>query len=149
MSRASRIDQPASFTKYCGQGMENSSRTLFVIGILISMACSSLVAKEQDTPQVKMDDVVYKVGPRYPHKLQSARIGGTGMFRMIIDPKTGKVTNVIALKSTGSDLLDREALFALRQWRFKPGKLTKADVPITFHNGAEPLVLPPGSKLVR
>ena len=67
---------------------------------------------------------------------------------MIIDFNTGKVTNVVILQSTGSDPLDREAIFALRQWRFKPGKLRKADLPITFHNGSEPLVLPPGSRLV-
>ena len=65
---------------------------------------------------------------------------------MIIDFKTGKVIDVVILKSTGSDALDREAIFALRRWRFKPGKARKVDLPITFHNGKEPLVLPPGSK---
>ena len=44
--------------------------------------------------------------------------------------------------------MDREAIFALRRWRFKPGKARQVDLPITFHNGKEPLVLPPGSKLV-
>ncbi len=67
---------------------------------------------------------------------------------MIIDFKTGKVADVLILKSTGSDVLDREAIFALRRWRFKPGKARTVDMPITFHNGKEPLVLPPGSKLV-
>ncbi|HZE58211.1 MAG TPA: energy transducer TonB [Chthoniobacterales bacterium] len=121
---------------------------LFCTGFLACVASSPLLAQQQVTPRVKMDDVVYKVGPRYPDRLQRARIAGTGMFRMIIDFKTGKVTNVVVLKSTESEALDREAMFALRQWRFKPGKLTKADMPITFHNGSEPLVLPPGSKLV-
>jgi TonB family protein len=65
---------------------------------------------------------------------------------MIIDFKTGKVTSVAILKSTGSDPLDREAVFALRQWRFKPGKLRKVDMPITFHAGGI-FYLPPGTRL--
>jgi TonB family protein len=65
---------------------------------------------------------------------------------MLIDLKTGKVTGVAILKSSGSDQLDREAIFALRQWRFRPGKLTKADMPITWQaSGA--VYLPPGARL--
>jgi TonB family protein len=67
---------------------------------------------------------------------------------MMIDFKTGKVTDVLILKSTGSDALDREAIFALRRWRFKPGKAHQVDLPITFSNGKEPLVLTPDSKRV-
>jgi TonB family protein len=66
---------------------------------------------------------------------------------MSIDFKTGKVRNVAVVKSTGSDPLDRAATFALRQWRFKPDKLTTADMPITFHAGGT-LQLPPGAKLI-
>lgn len=94
-----------------------------------------------------MGDVVHMVNPRYPHKLQAGRIGGTGVFRMTIDFKTGKVTNVAVVKSTGSDPLDREAVFALRQWRFKPGKLTTADIPITFQASGT-VYLPPGARLI-
>lgn len=69
------------------------------------------------------------------------------MFRMFIDFKTDKVRNVSVVKSTGSDPLDREAVFALRQWRFKPGTLTKADMPITFHASGT-VYLSPGAKLM-
>ena len=63
---------------------------------------------------------------------------------MLIDFQTGKVTEVVILQSTGSDALDREAIFALRRWRFRPGKARQVDLPITFENGKTPLVLPPG-----
>jgi TonB family protein len=66
---------------------------------------------------------------------------------MTIDFKTGKVTNVSVLKSNGSDVLDREAMFALRQWRFKAGKLAKVDMPITFQASGV-LELSAGSKLI-
>ena len=94
-----------------------------------------------------MQDILYRVGPRYPAKYQRGRIGGTGRFRMNIDFNTGKVISVTVIKSTGSDGLDREAIFALRQWRFKAGKARQVEMPITFHNGSEPLVLPPGAIL--
>ena len=48
----------------------NSMRARIIIGIMISVACSSLVAEQEATQRVKMDDVVYKVGPRYPDRLQ-------------------------------------------------------------------------------
>jgi hypothetical protein len=54
---------------------------------------------------------------------------------MTTDFKTGKVTNVLVLKSTGSDPLDREAIFVLRQWRFKPRTGRQADIPITVSRG--------------
>ncbi|MEY2576851.1 MAG: hypothetical protein QOF80_2338 [Verrucomicrobiota bacterium] len=117
-------------------------RMALIICITACVAISSVVAE-----RVSMQDVLYKVGPRYPANYQRARIGGTGRFRMNIDFNTGKVTSVTVVKSTGSDGLDREAIFALRQWRFKPGKARQVEMPITFHNGSEPLVLPPGAVL--
>ena len=113
-------------------------------GILTCVAASTTLAD-----RVSPADILYKVGPRYPHRLQSERIGGTGRYRMMIDFNTGKVTDVVILQSTGSDALDREAIFALRRWRFKPGKARQVDLPITFSNGKDPIVLPPGSKIER
>lgn len=117
-------------------------RVALIICIGACVATSSVLAE-----RVSMQDIVYKVGPRYPSKYQRARIGGTGRFRINIDFKTGNVTSVTVVKSTGSDGLDREAIFALRRWRFKPGKVREVEIPITFSNGSEPLVLPPGAVL--
>jgi TonB family protein len=117
-------------------------RARIIIGALICLACPSLFADK-----VSPGDVLYSVGPRYPSIYQRERIGGTGRYRMNIDFNTGKVLSVTVVKSTGSDGLDREAILALRRWRFKPGKARHVEMPITFYNGKEPLVLPPGSKL--
>jgi TonB family protein len=118
-------------------------RTSLIIGALICAAFSSLFADK-----VSLSDILYKVGPRYPVKERRAKIGGTGRYRMLIDFKTGKVNEVVIVQSAGSDGLDREAIFALRRWRFKPGKVRQVDLPITFANGKEPVVLPPGSKIL-
>ena len=122
-------------------------RARIIIGLLACLVGSSLLADRQADQRAARDALVYSVSPRYPIKLQAGRVEGTGMFRMLIDFATGKVTGVVILKSTGSDPLDKEAVFALRQWRFKPGKLTQVDMPITYHNGKEPVVLPPGTVL--
>jgi len=120
-------------------------RTRLIIGILACATCSSLLAEQK--VERPTDDVVHMVSPRYPHKAARSRIGGTGVFRMTIDFKTGKVRNVAVVKSTGSDPLDREAIIALRQWRFKPGKLTTADMPITFQAGGV-IQLPANTRLL-
>jgi TonB family protein len=126
--------------------MRTLALTKVMASLLLCLACSSVQAEPNAAPPVKMDDVLYKVGPRYPRNLQRARIGGAGLFKMTIDFNTGKVTNVSIVKSTGQDGLDREAVLALRQWRFKPGKLRQATIPITFQ-ATGTVELPPGSKL--
>jgi TonB family protein len=119
--------------------------TRLLIGVLACVTCSFVLAsKKVERPA---DNVIHVVSPRYPHKQQASKIGGSGVFRLTIDFKTGKVTNVAVVKSTGSDPLDREAIFALSQWRFKPGKLTTADIPITFQASGT-VDLPIGLKLV-
>src|SRR4051794_38186255 len=113
-------------------------RGALIICLTAPLAISSTLA-ERVSPQ----DILYTVGPRYPSNYRRDRIGGTGRFRMAVDFNTGKVKSVTVVKSTGSDGLDREAIFALRRWRFKPGKAREVEIPITFHNGSEPLVLTP------
>jgi TonB family protein len=51
----------------------------------------------------------------------------------MIVSKTGNVTEVRVMKSTGSKILDAAAIQALLKWRFKPGAgIGRADQPITF-----------------
>lgn len=110
-------------------------RTRLIISILACLTCPSLLADKQVQRSASKGDVVYKVNPRYPSTYQRAGIGGTGRFRMDIDFNTGTVRSVTVVKSTGSYGLDKEAVFALRQWRFKPGRRTRVEMPITFHAG--------------
>jgi TonB family protein len=45
---------------------------------------------------------------------------------------TGAVSSAQMLKSTGHQVLDRAAVYAFRQWHFKPGTLTSLRIPIEF-----------------
>ena len=70
--------------------------------------------------------------PDYPFADQVQRREGTGLFRLILDLKTGHVTKVVMLKSTGFITLDRCAVRSVQEWRWRPGKWREIEVPIKF-----------------
>jgi TonB family protein len=74
-------------------------------------------------------DVTKRVEPKYHREFSS---DGHGLFRVMIDLKTGSVTNVLILRSTDSETLDKNACVALRQWRWKPATWKQVDIPVTF-----------------
>lgn len=84
------------------------------------------------------------VPTKYPYMERAHHHTGSGVFRMGLDLQSGSVTNVVVLKSTGFERLDREAVAALSQWRWKPGKWRQIDLPVTFTIGQPPTVPPKG-----
>jgi TonB family protein len=79
-----------------------------------------------------MTDRTKFVPPDYPAETRARHIGGTGLFRAVLDVKTGSVIDVSVLKSTGSSELDASAARAIRQWRWRPERWKEIDVPVTF-----------------
>jgi TonB family protein len=77
-------------------------------------------------------DRIMFVRPDYPSDLRARHIEGTGLFRITIDVKTGSVTKVAVLRSTGSSGLDASAARAIRQWRWRPQRWKEIDMPVTF-----------------
>jgi TonB family protein len=78
------------------------------------------------------DDRIKTVPPEYSFWDRMRRHMGNGRFRLRLDLKTGAVTKVDTLQSTGFASLDKSAISAFRQWRWKPGKWKEIDVPVTF-----------------
>jgi len=70
--------------------------------------------------------------PPYPYEARSKRITGSGVIVATVDPGSGDVTNASVAKSTGSSILDDAAVSAFRRWRFRPGTVSKVNIPITF-----------------
>jgi TonB family protein len=60
----------------------------------------------------------YPIGARYRHS------SGAGIFLLRTEMSTGRVKEVIAVRSTGDRFLDAAAVNALREWRFKPESLS-------------------------
>lgn len=71
----------------------------------------------------------------YDREARMQRMSGTGVFRLRIDQKTGKVTEVAVMKSTGWKHLDQAAAATLVGWRARvPASRSSVTVPVTFLN---------------
>ena len=79
-----------------------------------------------------IDDVIHTVAPDYPYSARAVRHQGTGIYRLVLDLKTGAVTRVTIIRSTGFGQLDDSAIAAFQQWRWKPGKWKEIGLPVTF-----------------
>ena len=79
-----------------------------------------------------LDDILKAPAPDYSFWERAKHHTGAGWFRLPLDLKTGAVTQVIVIKSTGFSALDRSAVSALRHWRWRPGKWKEIFMPVTF-----------------
>lgn len=92
-----------------------------------------------------IQDRVKAFAPDYPYRDRAQRNEGTGVFRLRLNLKTGAVTHVTMLKSTGFVTLDRAALASFYHWRWKPGKWKEIEMPITFTLSSHQTRLPSGA----
>jgi TonB family protein len=70
-----------------------------------------------------------------PDKLPEAarlRLAGSGLFVMHVDTASGRVTSVVAAKSTGHPLLDSSAVRSFKRWRFRPRTTSEFFAPISY-----------------
>jgi protein TonB len=75
---------------------------------------------------------IYAPRPQYPSEGHSRSISGSGVCVVSVDPGSGRVTEASMAQSTGDQQLDKAALNAFRQWRFKPGTVSTVRIPIQF-----------------
>jgi protein TonB len=68
--------------------------------------------------QIQAPTLVRRVEPFYPPTAVDARLQGIVILEAIVD-RDGSVAEVKVLRSA-SPLLDREALLAVKQWRYSP-----------------------------
>jgi TonB family protein len=86
---------------------------------------------------------IYTPVPEYSYEARERRMTGSGIVLLNIDLPTGRVTSARMLKSTGYQILDESALSAFRQWRFRPGTVSKVRIPVRFTmNGAHRVIYP-------
>ena len=77
--------------------------------------------------QVRAPALLHRVEPTYPSYLAQARVQGLVILEAVIND-AGVVTDVKVLRSV-NPLLDREAVLAVRQWRYSPLLLNGTRVP--------------------
>src|SRR2546421_6019189 len=66
-----------------------------------------------------IQDIRSSLAPNYPIDDRIQGHQGAGLYHLKLDLKTGRVTNVTVITSTGFKGLDVSATWALRQWRWK------------------------------
>jgi protein TonB len=69
--------------------------------------------------------------PEYPYEARSRKLTGSGICVVEVDP-SGNVTGATMAQSIGNPILDNSAMSAFRRWKFKPGSVSRAKIPITF-----------------
>lgn len=74
---------------------------------------------------------VYAPRPSYPYEARSRRITGSGVCVVNVDTASGRVTDASMAQSI-NPILDNAAVSAFKNWRFKPGTVSKVRIPITF-----------------
>lgn len=112
------------------------SRLLAILLCAFLAANRANAAQPQEHPKLDYRAVVRAEAPAYPYEARRAHITGSGVVAIEIDP-TGKVVSCHMDPSTGNVELDRAALIAFRQWRFKPGTFPRIKIPIRFTMSGE------------
>jgi TonB family protein len=92
-----------------------------------------------------LEERVKTIAPQYPYGERARHHEGRGYFQLTLDPKTGLVTKVAVIKSTGFPVLDNSATSALRQWKWKRGRWKEIDMPVTFEIREPTVPLPKGA----
>jgi TonB family protein len=76
---------------------------------------------------VSAPTLMYKVEPEYTEEARAAKLQGTVVLYVEIDP-TGKAINIRVLRGLGLGL-DEKAVEGVKKWKFKPGE--KDGTPVT------------------
>jgi TonB family protein len=110
-------------------------RHLLLGHLVILVSLSLAVAQQAASPAVfvRPTKAIYSPAPVYRPEWAKQGLAGKGVVLVNIDTKTGGVTGVRMLQSTGSNLLDGAALEAYSKWRFEPGgTVSQVKMPIEF-----------------
>ena len=104
--------------------------------LLIPIGFTSAAAPQTSGKRAK-SVAVFAPRPDYPYEARRQGMVGRGVVILEVDVGTGKVTHAYMAESTGHALLDGSALNAFRQWRFKPGTVSKVRTPINYTMSGE------------
>lgn len=130
VSLGSNIDNPRAFVG--DTGLDGSA--------VDSKGVRHRTRDYRNTTPPWLNERIQAFAPDYPFADQIQRREGTGLFRLVLDFKTGYVTKVVMLKSTGFVTLDRCAVKALQRWRWRPAMWREIEMPIKFtlHDTSSP-----------
>ena len=74
----------------------------------------------------------YAVKPEYSDEARRLRISGSGLFELRFEYETGRLKGIHIVVSTGSRVLDHDAIAGLKEWKAKPRSVRTLRIGITF-----------------
>lgn len=74
----------------------------------------------------------YVVKPEYSLEARRMRASGTGIFELRFDYETGQLKAIDIVESTGSRVLDHDAIDGLKEWKAKPHTIHFMRIAIEF-----------------
>jgi TonB family protein len=101
--------------------------TLLSLAVLTPCFATDIV---RIPPEYKKD-TISAPDPDYPMHAQHLGYQGQGIYRLMINPKTGIVDEVKVMKSTHCRELDASAIMTLFNWKFRPG-INHRDLLVVF-----------------
>jgi TonB family protein len=115
---------------------------IFLVAVLCVYPCclSPGRAKEQTPIPKKWKEIIIDAPLLRPPPGPTKTLIGRGVYRLVIDPKTGTTTEVLVLKTSGDKRVDAVAVRTFSKWKFRPGRLTQIDIPIKFSGDIEVLL---------
>lgn len=100
-----------------------------------SLALTSQAAPNAFIPPKYKDTILYAPMPDYPMQARNRYTVGTqGIYRLKINPQTGKVEEVGVMKRANWGALNATMVMDLVKWRFKPGTINQIDIPVVFED---------------
>jgi len=101
--------------------------TLLFLAVLTPCHATDIVR----IPAQYKKDTINAPDPEYPIKAQHLGYQGQGIYRLMINDKTGVVDEVKVMKSTHHHELDASAVMTLFNWKFRPG-VNHRDLLVVF-----------------
>jgi TonB family protein len=117
---------------------KNISPFAIVLLLAFVSVCSLHAQTESPAAGLQPPKAIYTPKPVYRPEWAKQGLAGKGVVLVTIDQRTGKVTGVRMLQSTGNKQLDGAALEAYSQWRFQPGTGSQVKIPIEFASRPKP-----------
>lgn len=110
----------------------NGSRTRRRSQIPTELVSGAAEVPKVYTAEEAVQVLRYAVKPEYSREAQQRQASGTGLFELRFDFDTGRLKAIDIVQSTGSRVLDHDAINGLKEWKAKPHTVRVMRIPITF-----------------
>ena len=121
--------------------MKRHSAILLFALILTQVAGPCCASQQAYIPERFKGIILYAPEPDFPAmRYSNNRMMGTGVYRLVINQRSGAVDAVRVLRNIGYPRVDAAAIWALLQWKFRPGAIKQMDLPVWYGTTFEPLL---------